>query len=58
MCKHCECSFNRVNVIYFSQKKSNIEKNVIYKGSIMSLDSFDTAGYLRLNTEGIYDEVI
>jgi hypothetical protein len=31
--------------------------NVICNGSMISLNSFDTEGYLRPNTEEIYDEV-
>ena len=52
--------FLTVLILYLFRKKNLILKtstNVIYNGSIMSLDSFDAEGYLRPNTEGIYDEV-
>ena len=52
--------FLTVLILYLFHKKKLMLKtctNVIDNGSIMSLDSFDAEGYLRPNTEGIYDEV-
>ena len=47
-----------VLILYLFNKKNLILKtsnNVMYNGSIMSLNSFDTEGYLRPNTRSLYE---